>query len=122
MKDINFFEESSKYINENGCINFEKIEKIAQLFEINFKFKKVEPRKKKVINELEFFDDLEDLKEEELEKIANNIEPEFKMEKEVEKRLTNIDRKYFERYKKSEVINMRGSYMQERKTVVGLPY
>ena len=122
LKDINFFEESSKYINENGCINFEKIEKIAQLFEINFKFKKVEPRKKKVINELEFFDDLEDLKEEELEKIANNIEPEFKMEKEVEKRLTNIDRKYFERYKKSEVINMRGSYMQERKTVVGLPY
>ena len=122
LKDINFFEESSKYINENGCINFEKIEKIAQLFEINFKFKKVEPSKKKVINELEFFDDLEDLKEEELEKIANNIEPEFKMEKEVEKRLTNIDRKYFERYKKSEVINMRGSYMQERKTVVGLPY
>ena len=36
LKDINFFEESSKYINENGCINFEKIEKIAQLFEINY--------------------------------------------------------------------------------------
>ena len=122
LRDINFLEESSKYINENGCINFEKIEKIAHLFELNFKFKKVEPRKKKVINELEFFDDLEELKEEDLEEIANNIEPEFKMEKEVEKRLTNIDRKYFERYKKSEVINVRGSYMAERKTVVGLSY
>ena len=100
MRDINFFEESSKYINENGCINFEKIEKINELFDKYFKFKSV-PEKKTKIKELMFFEDLEDITEEKLEELANNLEPQFKI-REIQKpgkRPTNIDKKYFEEYK-----------------------
>ena len=48
-----------------------------------------------------FFEDLEDITEEELEQIGYNIEPEFKIE-EIQKpgkRLTKIDKKYFVEYK-----------------------
>ena len=47
--------------------------------------------------ELGFFDNLEELKETELEEIANKLEPEFKLGayKKREKRLTNIDKAYF---------------------------
>jgi hypothetical protein len=40
---------------------------------------------------------LEDLKEGDLEQLANNLEPEFKLysNKKREKRPTNIDKKYF---------------------------
>ena len=41
LKDINFFEESGKYLNEKGCINMDKIEKINDLFDKYFKYKKV---------------------------------------------------------------------------------
>ena len=106
LRDINFFEEKSKYINEKGIINFEKIEKISEMFEVFFKFKEKEENKNNVINikELEFFNDLEDITEEELENIADNIEPEYKLEesKKLKKRLTKIDKKYFEKYKVKE--------------------
>ena len=100
MRDINFFEESSKYINEYGCINIEKIEKINAIFEIYFKFKNV-PEKKSKIKELMFLEDLEDLTEEQLEEKANKLEPEFKIEdiQKPGKRPTNIDIKYFQKYK-----------------------
>jgi hypothetical protein len=106
LRDINFFEEKSKYINEKGIINFEKIEKISEMFEVFFKFKEKEENKNNVINikELEFFNDLEDITEEELENIADNIEPEYKLEesKKLKKRPTKIDKKYFEKYKVKE--------------------
>ena len=111
LRDLNFFEEKSKYIDEKGNINFEKIEKINEMFEFYFKFKKKmnEDKYKNKIEELNFFEDLEDIKEEELEDIANNIEPEFKIKecKNKRKRLTKIDEKYFEKYKdnKEEDIN-----------------
>ena len=103
LRDITFFEEKSKYINEKGIIYFDKIEKISEMFEVFFKFKEKEENKNNIINikELEFFNDLEDITEEELEKIANNIEPEYKFKevKKTKKRLTKIDIKYFEKYK-----------------------
>ncbi len=110
MKDINYFEESSKYINENGCINFEKIERINQIFNTYFKFKTI-PEKKNKIKELMFFDDLEDISEEKLDEMANNLEPEFKMREipKSGKRLTNIDKKYFEEYKYQYISSFTGN-------------
>ena len=113
MRDINFFEESSKYINENGCINIEKIEKIQELFENCFKFKDV-PDKKNKIKELHFFEELEDISEEALEEMANKLEPEFILDdiQKPGKRPTTIDKIFFEDYK----MNMRDINLSGRKT------
>ena len=102
LRDLNFFEEKSKYINEKGFINFDKIEKISEMFELYFKFRdKIDAVNK--IPELEFFNDLEDITEEKLEEIGNNIEPQFKYEPtKKKKRRTNIDKKYFAKYKNKE--------------------
>ena len=98
LRDINFIEESSKYINENGFINIEKIERINNLLENYFKYKNEKKKNnKKIPDELNFFNELEEIKEEELEKTANNIEPKFKFEKQNIKRLTNIDKKFFKK-------------------------
>ena len=69
------------------------------MFELYFKFKnRIDDINK--IQELEFFNDLEDITEEQLEEIGNNIEPQFKYEiTNKKKRRTNIDKKYFEKNK-----------------------
>ena len=69
---------------------------------------------KKIIKynkELAFFDNLEIISEEELEKIANNVEPEFKYDKKGDKRLTNIDKKCFNNIpkKRCTIAGTRGS-------------
>jgi hypothetical protein len=101
LRDINFFEESSKYFNQNGCINFEKIEKVTQLFEKNFTFRNAREKNNK-IKELNFLEELEDITEEQLEEMANKLEPEFKLEGSPKptKRLTSTDKKFFEKYTK----------------------
>jgi hypothetical protein len=113
MKDINYFEESSKYINEKGCINFEKIENISEILEKHFKYKKKET-KYQIKQELKFFEDLDFLTEDELEEIEKNVEQD-KLSK-IAKRLTSIDKKYFEKEAKnpSHNMNVRGSYMPQR--------
>ena len=105
LRDINFIEESAKYINQKGCINMDKIEKINALIEKYFKYKTNEEISKtydikKCSKELSFFDKLEIIKEEELENIASNIEPEYKYDKTEIKRLTLIDKQYFGRIMK----------------------
>jgi son of sevenless-like protein len=107
LRDLNFFEEKSKYINDKGYINFEKIEKIDGLFQSYFKFKYCKDENKNSIPELEFFNDLEDITEEQLDERANEIEPntpnckieDKEKEKKNKKELTYIDKKYFEKYK-----------------------
>lgn len=101
LRDINFFEESSKYFNQNGCINFEKIEKVTQLLEKNFTFRNAREKNNR-IKELDFLEELEDITEQQLEEMANKLEPEFKMEgtPKPTKRLTNTDKKFFEKYSK----------------------
>ena len=105
LRDINFIEESTKYINQKGCINMDKIEKINALIEKYFKYKTNEEISKtydikKCSKELSFFGKLEIIKEEELENIASNIEPEYKYDKTEIKRLTLIDKQYFGRIMK----------------------
>ena len=110
LKDINFLEESSKYINEKGCINLDKIEKINSLIEKYFRYKKINKKLNddnvNIRKELSFFKNLEIISEEQLEKIADNVEPVYKFDKSEIKRKTNIDKKYF----------VRGNKMNKRKT------
>ena len=98
LRDITFFEEGGKYLVQGNLINFEKIEKVQNALDSFFKYKKSINRVKfENINELNFFDNLENIKEEYLENIANQLEPEFKLRimPQKEKRLTQIDNKYF---------------------------
>ena len=105
LRDITFFEESSKYLMEEELINFEKIEKIQNIMENNFRFKNVKNIDEDIVpvKELNFFEKLEMNTEENLESIANQIEPKFTINggKKEYKRLTKIDEKYFTKYKSS---------------------
>ena len=106
LRDINFFEESSKYINQYGNINFEKIENISKILEKYFIFRN-KPEKTTKVKELMFFEDLEDITEERLEEMANKLEPEFEGQPIPGKHLTSIDKKYFEKYtKRPSIMNL----------------
>ena len=103
MKDLAFFEENSKYIINDTLINFEKLENVQLAIEKFFNFKNAKDKLNPIIpEELWFFEDLEDLKETELEELANKLEPEFTLyaNKKKEKRKTNIDNLYFSDVKK----------------------
>ena len=100
MRDINFFEEKGKYMVQGIMVNFEKIENVQKTLDTFFRFKHCFDRIKiEGVNELNFFENLEEKNEQELEKIADNLEPEFKLEKQnndnCNKRLTSIDINYF---------------------------
>ena len=98
LRDINFFEESSKYLIEGKLINFEKIENINYILETNFGFKK---KKRKVLyfhkKELQFLEYLEEYSEEYLEALAKEIEPKFIRNngKKHFKQKTTIDETFF---------------------------
>ena len=98
LRDLTFLEESGKYLVQGNMINLEKIEKVQNSLDSFFRFKDSNNLINKEYNEeLKFFDNLEAKTEEELEKIANQLEPVFKLAKtqKKEKRLTQIDNKYF---------------------------
>ena len=120
LRDINFLEESSKYINEKGCINMDKIEKMNSLLEKYFKYKNYDIKKnefEKLNKDLNFLEKLEPITEEELEKTANDIEPEMKSDKQENKRLTNIDLKYFaQKFKGRSTISGTKSWFKKTNT------
>ena len=100
LRDITFFEESSKYLVNGNLINFEKIENIQNIIENNFRYREEEHKNEQkyiYIKELSFFEHLENNSEENLESIANKIEPKFELNdgKKEFKRKTTIDEKYF---------------------------
>ena len=98
LRDLTFFEEGGKYLVQGNIINFEKIEKVQNALDSFFQYKKsINSVKFENIQELNFFENLEQKTEEELENIANQLEPEFKLRlmPQKEKRLTQIDNKYF---------------------------
>ena len=115
LKDLAFYEENSKYIDD-GLINLEKIEKVQKSMDDFFKFKYCVDKPIKTIPELNFFENLENLKESDLEELANNLEPVFKLEKpqKKNKRLTTIDKKYFMGHvKRQSAMISNNSLMQE---------
>ena len=98
LKDLAFFEENSKYIINDILINFEKLENVQLAMCKFFNFQNAKDKINPIIpEELGFFDNLEDLKESDLEELANKLEPEFTLgaNKKREKRITNIDKAYF---------------------------
>ena len=98
LKDIAFFEENSKYIINGVLINLEKLQNVQLAVSQFFNFQNAKEKLNPIIpEELNFFDNLEDLKESDLEDLANKLEPEFKLgpNKKREKRKTNIDEAYF---------------------------
>ena len=98
LRDLTFFEESGKYLIQGNMINFEKIENVQNSLDLFFKCKNSDNKvDDKQIEELKFFEFLEDKTEEELEKIANQLEPVFKIRniQQRDKRITEIDKKYF---------------------------
>ena len=118
LKDINFYEERSKYISDKGLINIEKIENINNLIEKYFRYKnseKILNEKYKAINELKFFEKLENIKEEDLEKMSNDLEPESIYNTKKIKKLTQIDKSYFACYK----VNTNNNNKFKRATICG---
>ena len=73
---------------------------------------------------LDFFNKLELIDEEYLENIANNIEPVFKYGKQEIKRLTNIDKNYFQRKMKKRgticVSNMKMEFGNKKESIFDL--
>jgi len=99
LRDISFFEANFEYVNDD-LINFEKIEKIQTSIDNFFQFRNMVDTLNKnscFLEELSFFNYLELIKEDDLEILANKIEPKFllgDMPKR-RKRLTLIDKKFF---------------------------
>ena len=98
LKDIAFFEENSKYIINDVLINFEKLENVQLAVSQFFNFQNGKDTINSIIpDELWFFENLEDLKESDLDELANKLEPEFKLyaNKKKEKRINYIDKMFF---------------------------
>ena len=108
MRDIAFYEANYDYIMDNNeLINVEKIEKIQEIIDDFFYFKNINNDENNNTNnrsdninypqELNFFNNLENIKEDDLEILANKLEPKFILSDlpHKSKRLTNIDKKYF---------------------------
>ena len=96
LKDIAAYEEKFKYIMNDNLINFIKIELIENLLENFFIYKNYQY----IINEKEefkFFDNLQTKSLNQLEEMANKIEPHFllKDDNKTEKRKTLMDIQYF---------------------------
>ena len=98
LKDLAFYEENSKYLINDNLINFEKIEKVQLAVTSFFNFKNTRDKVSIMVpEELNFFDKLEEIKESDLDELANNLEPEFKLyaNKKKEKRINYIDKMFF---------------------------
>ena len=103
--NLNEIPNYSQYIDK-GCINMEKIEKTNSIIEKYFIYKKKDKNNYQNIKELDFFYNLEDISEDDLEKIERKKGTILD-----NKKLTNIDKKYFHhhhqkttKYKKRQTI------------------
>ena len=98
LKDLNFFEENYKYLDGGNLINFDKINGIQSAIDFFFHFQKTVDKKVTMLQEdLNFFENLENIKEVDLDNLAQKLEPKFILysSPKTEKRLTSIDIKYF---------------------------
>ena len=112
LKEILTLNENSKYSRyiENGCVNMEKIEKTNETIEKYFKYKTGKNYSNKKSEKLDFFYHLEDISEEDLYKIKGKKGTIL-----YNKKLTNIDMKYFLQYltnsKKRQTITSSSEFM-----------
>lgn len=113
LRDISFLEANFEYIDDD-FINFEKIEKIQKTIDNFFQFRNmvdIDNKNGSFLEELAFFDKLELIKEDDLELLANKIEPKFLLGDipKKRKRLTVIDKKFFASCVNSAKYNIRNS-------------
>ena len=104
-KTICFLEEYGPYVKENSLINIDKIVLIQQVLEQLYKFKSSKYLiERSTYNEFFIFQCLDPGSEEELEKLASFIEPNFVLydRKQSEKRLSNTEKNFKENYTKKE--------------------
>ena len=108
LRDISFFEANYDYIIDRNLINVEKIEKIQVVIDEFFAFKNVNNDNKiegnlNLSEELNFFQQLDMIKEDDLEILANKLEPKFILSDFPQKckRITNMDIKYYMKKDKS---------------------
>ena len=96
LRDINFYEEKAKYLENGKLINFEKISIVQDVIENFYKFEDCAYAFTKN-DRLTFFLSLFPIKEEDLEELGNKLEPKFKLykKKKSEKRLTLVDEIFF---------------------------
>ena len=98
LKDLNFYEENYKYLVNGNLIDFEKVNGIQSAIDEFFHFQKTIDTKVTILpEELKFFEFLENKNENELEKLAQRLEPVFTLFSSPKsgKRYTVIDKKYF---------------------------
>ena len=101
LRDISFYEANFDYILDDCLINVEKIKKIQEIIDEFFYFKSIKDENKNVNKypeELNFFKRLEIITEDDLEILANKLEPKFILTDFPQKikRLTKMDIKYFQ--------------------------
>ena len=78
LKDLNFYEENYKYLVNGNLINFDKVNGIQSAIDEFFHFQKTIDSKVTILPyELRFFEFLENKNENELEKLAQRLEPTF---------------------------------------------
>ena len=118
LRDINFYEETSNYITDNGCLNIEKIENVNKILEKYFRFKNIKKKQNQIESkeELNFLENLEYVPEEKLVEMAKNIEPKNLFNSSVQKRPTLIDRKYFEKYKKRGTVQLKSNSISPQRS------
>ena len=98
LKDLTFLEEKYKYMVGDAMINFEKIEVVQNTIDEFFNFKQSTHDSLHVPNKaLFFFEKIITRSEDELEKLAKNLEPKFVLNDKMKnsKRLSMVDKKYF---------------------------
>ena len=108
LKDLNFYEETGKYLVNGNFINFEKVNGVQNAIEDFFHFQKIKDKKNvNLIPDLNFFENLESQKEDYLENLASKLEPKFTlyMNPKTFKRLTYIDKKYFRGHSGKGIVN-----------------
>ena len=101
LKDISYYEANYKYLIDGNLINFEKIEKLQTSINNFFSFKNIPDvyiKNYEFPDELCCFNNLEIISEDELDILANKLEPKFILSdiQGNEKRITKNDKKYFE--------------------------
>ena len=100
LRDISFFEANYEYLINGNLINIEKIDKVQNTLDIFFAFKNIPDiynKNNEYPQELYFFNNLDLIKEDDLDILANKLEPKFilgDIQRKI-KRLTNIDKIYF---------------------------
>ena len=110
LRDISFFEANYEYLINGNLINIEKMEKVQNTIDKFFIFKTIPDlfnKNNEFPHELHFFDKLEKVKgEDELDIIANKLEPKFILDdiQRKKKRPTYIDKKYFRNISNNEKV------------------